>query len=82
MAVGEKKGKGRQYHLLYNIYLDCLNVYQVEKGTKILGKKSRLKKKGWGRISSCVILYNIHPRDKISKKISKENRKEPKGEIF
>ena len=60
MAVGKdiawKKGKGKQKHLLYNFGAVGENIKWGKgkgDGRIIRRRKSRFKKMGWGRISSC-----------------------------
>ena len=57
MAMGKQiKGKGKQYHLPYNIKAVGKNI-KWETARKFWRRKSRLKKGGWGRILSCKELY-------------------------
>ena len=52
--------KGKQYHLFYNIKVVRKNT-QWGKGGRVWERKSRFKKWGWARKSSCRELYRRLP---------------------
>ena len=64
MAVGKnitwgKNGKGKQYHLPYNIEAVGKNITRGKRGHKFRGRKSSFEKNGGGagKITSFIKLY-------------------------